>query len=165
MRFETLTGNIAKTVLQMQEQTGKQPGGPTGLCQKFVVGALTGADIDFTSRPETLYEQIKDEARAGLVRHTRELNMQISILPIRLRQNMGASEALLISSEVYSRSRLVRHLIAIVPTVVHPYCVVDSLLTTGISFHQEPSEVEVFVQERFYSKLVDLSTAFIKNEE
>lgn len=31
----------------MKAQTGKEPGGPTGLCHKLVLAALTGHDIDF----------------------------------------------------------------------------------------------------------------------
>ena len=164
MKPEDLRRNIAGTLYEMKRQTGKEPGGPSGLCHKVVVGALTGngEKLVFQQAPDRM-SQKREEIVMGL--NSYPISIQgvtpQEALPAVLTQEEVPLDAVIVTG--ISREFHRGHEIAVVPNDGKgPYAIVDSLLSGALLEGQEVDDVSHFMDR--FSHVIDLYVVPIEKQ-
>jgi len=149
MEPEHLDENVSAAREKMRAQTGKETGGPTGLCHLVVTSAL-GADVDFTV-DVTRDSQIKIESESGLSPYPVIVDrgvLSFDAITKLLEQNQVPFEALLITGRVQNQDAA--HMVAVVPDrATGQYAIVDSLLPEAVERRPDSEQVANHVNSRF----------------
>lgn len=167
MEIGDVESNVSSGVKKMTEQTGKTPGGSTGLCHLVVTTALTGADVNFTV-DVTRANQLRLESESGLTNYpiTVEPGMLVSdAVETVLQQDKVPIEAFLLTGKIHGKDA--SHIIAIVQNKEGEYAVVDSLVSNAIVKLSDTEAVAAYINERFdtTTRKLDYSVVLTKGEQ
>jgi len=152
MHPEALRGNLEKTLAAMKRQTGKVPGGPTGLCHPVVIGALTGRELLFVERSVREQEQLERHTGFEYYElHERWGRTPLRTIPDALTQTEIEQDAIMVMGKLKAFNEY--HIAAIVPDNANPpYHIIDSLLPGATEQYETVEEVLVYLDNQFHKR-------------
>lgn len=164
MEKDRLFSNRDRAARDMKAQTGKEPGGPTGMCGLFVAGALTGSEMRYVANLRPVAQE--DELfSAGLLRHEVDHTIpdRLAVLSSTLRPVPGfAVDAAIIQGEMKDGYG---HMMAVVPTETSTdegqtekeFHVVNSLAKNGIVSFTTSEDAVGYIDSQFKKDTIRIS--------
>lgn len=162
MRAELLERYVAQTIADMYEQTGIKPGGKTNKCHFVVLGAATGARLNFNDNIDPIEQRIREE-RLGLYREQVLLSGTITAFQalqglLTLFGDM-VFDKVLVSGTMQDSPK--SHILMIVkdddtPGALH---VVDSQLPGATTTQTNPADIVTYVKRKLRQDGVSLAVA------